>query len=309
MTEPIFEIHPRKEKPEIEALLLEFSQGIDEVVNFGTHILKWDIEESTGVEENIPITMMLRHFLEMTDAISILVKNSSIDPCKPLLRGILETFLGLEYILERDTKNRALGFLIWHSHKNLKLSKKFTPGEKSNNLFMSKLKKDKILKGEMTPLDLPGFEEHILELDELISLPIYATAEREYQSFISQRKKEPAWFQLFNGPANIEQLANHLNRQALYEIPYRNWSGPTHGTDILTNKLSQSTDGNIEIVQIRFAKDAQIVTQYAFTISLLLYQLMTEKRIPKHKIHYANWYMTIQKLYLKLTNEKLITFE
>jgi len=307
MTNPIKEIHPREGQPEIEALLLEFSQGIEEVVNFGTHILKWDIDEARGTDENVPIVMMLRHILEMMDAVSILVKNSSIDPCKPLLRGILETILGLEYILESDTKNRALGFLIWHSHKNLKLSQKLTPGEQSYNQLKSKFKKDKILKNENTPPEIPGLEKYISNLEELVSLPLYALAEKEYQSLISSGKKNPAWYQLFNGPENIEQLANHLNRQALYEILYRSWSGPTHGTDVLTRKLSQSASGHAEIVQIRYAKDAQQVTQLSFSLGFLVYQIMTEKRIPNYKMNYAKWYLTIQKIFLKLTNEKLIS--
>ncbi len=309
MTDPIKEIHPRDLQPELEPILLEFSKGIEEIVNFGTHILKWDIDEARGTDENVPITMMLRHILEMLDAVSILVKNSSIDPCKPLLRGILETFLGLEYILESDTKNRALGFLIWHSHKKLKFSRKLIPGNQSYDQFKSILKKDKFLKNEKNLIQIPGLENNISNLEALISLPLYTLAEKEYQLLISSGKKNPAWYQLFNGPENLEQLANYLNRQALYEILYRSWSGPTHGTDVLTSKLSQTPSGHAEIVQIRFAKDAQQVTQFSFSLGLLIYQMMTEKRIPNYKMNYANWFLTIQKLYLKLTKEKLISFQ
>jgi hypothetical protein len=306
MTEPIEEIHPRQEDPEIEKLLIEFSKGIEEVVNFGTHVLKWEVTEATGTDENIPVAMMLRHFLEMMDAVSILVRKSSIDPCKPLLRGILETFFGLEYILEADTKNRALAFLIWHYHKDLKLSKKLTPGEQSYNQLKSKLNQDKTLSGQSNPPSIPGLDKHILNLEKLISLPLYDEVEKEYQSLIASGRKNPAWHQLFNGPENIEQLANHLKRQGLYEVLYRSWSGPTHGTDIITSKLSQSAEGHAEIVQIRYVKDAQMVTQFAFTLGIMVYQLLTDKRIPNHKLNVANWYLTVQQLYMKLTNEKLI---
>jgi hypothetical protein len=112
MTEPIRDILPRNEhQPELDELLLQFSNGIDEVVNFGTHILKWEVNEATGRDENIPVAMMLRHTLELTDSLSILGRHSSIDPCKPILRSILETLFGLEYILENDTRNRALA--LW----------------------------------------------------------------------------------------------------------------------------------------------------------------------------------------------------
>src|SRR5690349_8409285 len=99
MTLPVLEILPRDKRgpAEIE-LLSKFSILIDEFINFGTHVLKWELETAKGGDENIPISMMFRHLLELGDSISILVKNSSIDPCKLQLRGILEALLGLEYI-------------------------------------------------------------------------------------------------------------------------------------------------------------------------------------------------------------------
>lgn len=307
MTEPINDILPREDKqPEVEQLLLEFSKGIDEVVNFGTHILKWEVSEATGSDENIPIAMMLRHILEMTDSLSILVKNSSIDPCKPILRGILETIFGLEYILQADTRNRALGFLVWHYHKELKLSKKLTPGEQANNQLKIKLQADNSTSTGITLPIISALPQHIQNIQDLLALPLYATAEAEYQSLMARGASNPSWYQLFNGPRNIEQLATNLNRQGLYEVLYRGWSGPTHGTDIIQSKLSKSADGHGEIVQIRYVKDAQMVTQFAFNLSLITYQIMTDKRIVKHKTDYENWYLTIREFFMRLTNEKLL---
>lgn len=307
MTEPVEDIFPRNEKqPEVDNLLLQFSKGIDEVVNFGTHILKWEVSEATGSDENIPIAMMLRHILELTDAISILVKHSSIDPCKPLLRGILETIFGLEYILESDTKNRALGFMVWHYHKELKLCKKLNPTEQAYSQLGKKLQADKSTTSGFKPPVIPDIQKHIQNLEHLLTLPLYSAAETEYQNLISNGTKNPSWYQLFNGQKNIEQLATHLNRQGLYEILYRGWSGPTHGTDIIQSKLHQSADGHAEIVQIRYVKDAQMVTQYAFNLSLVTYQIMTDKRIPNYKSEYTRWYLTIREFFMRLTNEKLL---
>jgi hypothetical protein len=306
MTEPVDDIFPRDDKqPEVDELLLQFSKGIDEVVNYGTHILKWEVSEGTSGDENVPIAMMLRHILELTDSISILVRNASIDPCKLILRGILETVFGLEYILESDTENRALGFIVWHFNKQLKFYKKINPGEQAFNQFEKKLQMDKsTLNGIKLPV-IPDIQKRIQELEQILSTR-YATTQTEYQKLISSGIKNPSWYQLFNGPKSMEQLATYLNRQALYEVLYRDWSGPTHGTDIIQNKLFKSTDGDAQMVQIRYVKDAQVVTQHVFNLSLIAYQIMTNKRITGHKLDLSQWYLTIRDFFMRLTNEKLI---
>jgi hypothetical protein len=306
MTEPIHDIHPRDTDQDTSKLLDEFSDLISETVNFGTHILKWDVEGATGNDENIPISMMLRHILELTDSVSILVKHSSIDPCKPLLRVVLETFLGLEYILEKDTQKRALGFLVWQSHKQLLLCQKMDPSDKSHSQFLQKLRADKSTISGISPPIIGNINDQIENFKKTLALPLYAEAEAEYQRIISTGGKVRTWYQLFSDIRNLEQLSNYLSRQALYEIPYRAWSGPTHGTDIIQSKLSVSDGGKAEIVQIRFIKDAQMVTNFAVTLAIFTYQVMSKNRMPKYKSKWAEWYASIRDSYLKLTGENLI---
>ena len=86
MTKPVNQILPREIDPGVEQLLLKFSTLIDEFVNFGTQVFKWVIEESRGTDEQMPLLMFFRDMLEKADSISILVRNSSIDPSKVLLR-------------------------------------------------------------------------------------------------------------------------------------------------------------------------------------------------------------------------------
>jgi hypothetical protein len=196
--------------------------------------------------------------------------------------------------------------MVWHFHKELKLSRKLKPGEQTYNQLEQKLQADKSTTSKIRLPVIPDIQTHIQNLERLLALPLYATAEAEYQNLISSGKPNPSWYQLFNGQRNIEQLATHLNRQGLYEVLYRGWSGPTHGTDIIQSKLHQSADGHAEIVQIRYVKDAQTVTQYAFNLSLITYQIMIDKRIPKHKTDYVKWYSTIRDFFMRLTSEKLL---
>ena len=55
--------------------------------------MKWDADKGRAGDENTPPLLFLRNIIELGDAISILIKNSSIDPAKPLLRSLLKILL------------------------------------------------------------------------------------------------------------------------------------------------------------------------------------------------------------------------
>ena len=78
---------------------------------------------------------------------------------------------------------------------------------------------------------------------------------------------------------------------------------------MIKSKLHQSVEGNLEIIQLRHLKDVQMITQITVTLAILCYQVMIEKRISSHDHDFAEWYLTIQKDYLKITNEKLLIVE
>jgi len=131
MTKPVIELHPVDDQDQnLLTLLTQFSSSMDELVNFGTHILSWDLAEATGGDENLPVTLIFRNILGNLNAISILVKRSGIYPVK-YTTGCFESILGLEYMLNLDSRRRALAFLITDYHKELKLSTKLTQGQQS----------------------------------------------------------------------------------------------------------------------------------------------------------------------------------
>lgn len=248
MTKPVTNILPREEPVKAEKLLSKFQVSIEEVVNFGTHLLNWDIERTNGGDENLPIAMIFRHIVELTDSISILVGKSAIDASKPLLRSALESYLNLKYMLAEDSKSRALAFLVCNYHKELKFLEKLDPNNKADyGQLQTKIKNEQTLQFEFELPHISGSVNRIAQLEKLLSLPIYQDAENEYQRLRSQMKN-PEWYRFWNGPARIEALADSVGHSMLYELLYRNWSGAIHGTDVIAGKLMGNPNGNVEIV-------------------------------------------------------------
>ena len=97
----IKELLPREPDENLQEVLTKFSFLVDSTINFGTNLLKWDLDKKRSGDENIIPVLFFRNLLEIGDSISILIRNSSIDPCKNLLRSLLENMYEMEYLLEK----------------------------------------------------------------------------------------------------------------------------------------------------------------------------------------------------------------
>ena len=80
----IKEVLPRKQDKTLSKTLNQFARLIEDAINFGTHIAKWDAAKKRKGDSTLPPLLFFRNLLEIGDAISILVKKSSIETCNPL---------------------------------------------------------------------------------------------------------------------------------------------------------------------------------------------------------------------------------
>ncbi|AMP98921.1 hypothetical protein AY601_2015 [Pedobacter cryoconitis] len=300
-TKPVFELHPGLDH--LDSLekntLNNYSQGIDELVNYGTHVLSWGLDATDGGDEIIPQLMIFRNILENLDAISVLVRAGSIDPCKSLLRVVLESVLNLEFMFQGEIERNGLAFLICNYHSENKLTEKLTPGKEQFKQLRRKLRADRSLPDDMLPPTIAGLPAHRENLKNLIAHPLYEKVEAEYQRTIASGIRNPAWYQLFGGPPTIEQLAEKLSHQGFYEVLYRGWSGSIHGEDILKGKFGME-DGHFTISQIRLLTDTKTVTQFACSLGLIAYRAYISHRMPHREIDVAEWYLAFSPFYQSL---------
>lgn len=277
------------------------SKSIDDFVEFGIKLLLWDGNKRRGGDEDIVVLLFLRNILDLGDAISVQLKNSAVEPCKPLLRTVIETVFGLEYLLEKNVRKRALSFIVWNTHKRLKFYERLDTSTQIGKAFKQELEKDFIYKNG-------GVEKHfenqevtrLKENDEdLLKEPKYSKIEEEYQNTL-KKIKNPNWYSLYNGPRNIEQLAKHLNHHASYEVAYRGLSDSVHGTNIFFNNLVKLENGNVDIAQLRNAKDAIPVARDTLSYILMIFKKYIAARLPEKNTEFVKWYSTVRNIYLSL---------
>ena len=274
--------------PRLKDLLNNFSNCIDEVVDYGTHILKIDLDSVQGSDEQIPIIFSIRQIIDLADSISILIKNSSIDSCKLILRGLLETCFGIEYMLEGDTVERCMAFMVWHAHKNMKVYERINSTKEPGKQLQSTLNDDKLLNGIEFGIKAEFLDGKYENLCSLLKRPEYQKAEQEFQNLKKLKIKNPAWYQFYSGPKSIQELAKYLKLSGMYELLYRNLSGPIHGTDIFQGKLS-GNENQLEVLQLRFAGDARSIYMLTVNLTIMTYSTYVEKRLPNNYEEFKKW--------------------
>lgn len=118
-----------------------------------------------------------------------------------------------------------------------------------------------------------------------------------------------SWYSLFNGPKDIQQLANHLKLNLSYEIWYRDFSVNIHAVDSSKNKIIFYEDNRIGIIEIRYPEDAQKVTQKCLDIILIAYFSFYKKILPEKEEEFRNWLIEFDEEYKELNKRKLIIIE
>ena len=291
---------------EVLDVLKHFSDIIVEVRNFGSHIYKQSSDASSGGYEVAPLLLLFRNILEIIDAIALLMKESSIEPCKVLLRTFFESLLSIEYMTEEETEKRALCFLVWDIDKKLKNLRKIDPLLPEGKQFLSKKNKDR-LANKANFEKIKGIPEGIKKYEEKLKRPHYVEIEKEYQE-TRTTMKNPHWYSLFGGPRSLEMLADNLQLSGVYEVFYRHWSDSIHGTDIFEGKVSASaTPGEVLISQIRLPNNAQYITQMAISLSLDVYRNLIKYFVPSMLNDYRNWYIKeIRESYQRLAGDPVI---
>lgn len=277
--------------------LFDFSLDIEGIVTFGIGIIDWDLEKQTPADEDLPAILFLRNFIEQIDAISILVRNSSIEPCKNLLRTGLENFFYLSYLLEKDTYNRSMSFLIWNSINNNKNLSRLIPTTTEYKELEKLFLKDKQMKNNK-PITYQNAEQLLKIGLNLVSTPKYEPFKFEYEKTKKRLKKSPPWYSLFDGPKTIKELSEYLEHHILYDGFFKHWSSSIHGTNIIQGKIAKNETDNLEISRLRRPEYASDITKNCFNISLMAYDNYIKNRIPEKKEDFSKWYSSIQKRFL-----------
>lgn len=306
-TKPVNEVLPLNRDKYLIKIQAHCSEHISEIVNFGTYILKWDIEVKREGKDNYVPSLFFRNILELGDSISILIKESSIEPSKIILRALIENILQLNYMLEKDEKLRALSYIIVKANQDIKDYNKLLNSQNGSALLKIQIEKDELNLNFDKFIDHPEIIKARETKKDFLEKGEFSDIQKEY-SRTAKRRKNPHWYSLYNGPETLEKLARGLKKNIRYEFFYRMYSKNVHGLN-LTEGLVYVGKNQANIIQIRDFEHTQNVTSDAASLLIEIYTLYINKRVPDRIVDLQNWYITIRDNFIDLNRRKYINYQ
>lgn len=263
------------------------SSLLRELVNYSTHAYQRCVDATKGEEnEDLAVIILYLHIVEMVDGVEVLIAQACPTPAIPLVRSAFEALLAIEYILEKNYVRRSLSWLAVYAHSRIKSYELLDPSTERGKQFQKTKVVDTIVKNIDLSDAATAAHERITNMRRLLNRPQFKDIEAE----INNRKGMPNWYQLFGGPANLEQLAQHLNRRAQYDILYRQWSSVSHAQDV-SRFIRRIISPDPIIRVLRDPSDLREVANFAATFILAATYLLLGKFRPNEKSSLATWYI------------------
>lgn len=273
---------------------------LQELINYSTSAFIRCFTSAKGDEnEDLAAFALYRHIIEVTDGTEVLIANSCAAAAIPLVRSSFEALLALEYIVEAPSLyiTRSLSWLAAYVRRKLKFYESLLPTTPRGQEFLKVIDEDKTVKD----FTLPPSEDVQAAIDNLRSLlsrEQFKPIEEEFTRY----RRPPHWYSLFKGPKNLRELANHVKRNAQYEVLYRQWSLATHAQDF-SPFIAVGPRGEKGIRRIRDPREIKAIATFASTFLLDATRLLIDTFRPGET--WRNWYMReVRQRYIQLVGWK-----
>jgi len=225
-----------------------------------------------GNTGDLAVIALVRHVVEALDGVSLLIASGSIQPCYPLLRGIFDAWMGVFFILEKDSDDLGAAYFAAQINQEKAFWERLDPTTDKGKALRTELKNDIVGPQTFFNVQLQEVRKHIGELQADLDDPMLRTAA---QAWVIKGKADPAWYSLVAQPNNLRELAQSLGMLSMYEQHYRPWCRQIHATDTIAN-LSSTQDA-IKVRPIRHADGIHEVVRSAGLLAIALTGRLIQK--------------------------------
>jgi hypothetical protein len=262
----------------------------DEIVNYGTNLYArathgiQDMLSETGVPKLIYLNV-----LEMTDATSEMLRQSTVTPAIPVIRSTFESSLDFEYMFDVETTNRAHAWLVAYVIEQIEWANMMLGVEKEGQQFHQAMKTDSV----GANINLASYQvlatKQKTDYEAILNKPELAAAVAERDALVKKnpRNQHPHWYSSFGGPGNLRQLSKLLDREAQYLALYKYFSGVAHGQN-LRRFISRKASPDPLTRLIRDSSEFERLTEVAMACALRCSRLLS-KQVNETQ-QYSTWY-------------------
>ena len=266
-----FELTDTERQSEYRNLLGQHSTSIKKAAEYLLRAMQSISQVDDTLRAHGVVFLLARHAAEEIDAISVLVAEGCITPCKAHLRSVFEARMGVEYILTTDSERRAMAYYVKHAFDRLRVYDTLDSNTPKGADFQTAIQDDEIAKEVLSSLPPLDFDSMKADLRSILQTPPFDLITAEFERMANKRRP-PAWYSLFGGPQSLRALASELKLRAWYDFMYSDWSGHVHAGSGLSNVGPNTNDPTGEILSIRPLRNPEgLSTVYSFAQGLALW--------------------------------------
>ena len=197
----------------------------------GLDILDHLLRNPPGKGPHLAPIMLYRHALDLGDSISTLLRFGSANTANILLRGLFETSLNLEFILENAQfhDDRASCYRAFRQIQRLNIYKRYDPATPEGEAFHRILDDDHRLKDAGFPRR--DLSKERTDIEKLLNGAEYKPYWDKYKA---AKPKPKRWYTLYSGVKNLRDLTKVIRRESEYALFYQTTSEIAHASDVLS---------------------------------------------------------------------------
>jgi len=264
---------------------------VNQSVCAGTHILDHLLRNPPGDSSHLAPLMLYRHALEIGDSIGTLLRLGSSTTASILMRGLFETSLGLEFILENNSfhRDRAICYHAFNHIERFKNFDRYDPNTSAGKELHRILDADKNLDAAVFPRKDLSKERQVL--DEILNSSEYKPF---WNQFKAAKPKPKHWYSLCSTAQDIRSLSRLIGREAEYVLLYRMLSEAAHAADVLTGIVSQTEDRKLQVHMLRGpVEKIKEVTSLTAGYLISCHNLLLNTYLKSHDVQrwFADWYV------------------
>jgi hypothetical protein len=210
--------------PETREILLRSYELFSEVLRYGTYLydLIHEANQDRSMQLDTVLGVLYRESLEITDGISVLIKEGCVPISWPLVRSHFELFAQISFMFKNASEVSAQAYI-------------YCTLLDQKTAIHNQMKKNE--------LDQADGEQIISSTAQLLNSPEYLTIHKRYENFKKENKKKiPEWYNLLDVPFRGGILALLRKIDTNNPILYHHMSVKAHGLDAFRNLISLPND-------------------------------------------------------------------
>jgi hypothetical protein len=288
MKQPKPELLQRELPDNWTKILAPNAELLRRVVDFGTNLVS--MYDRVKLSRNYTaLSLLLRHEIQIVDAISILANSGAVEACRIPLRALLEGEMGILYILAPRSEVEVEQRCLQHTHGVLRHSISWSKKQDHNTPEGRAAAQAWRDDGFSKPLPHEDSTATVTSILKILKQPEFAPIEAEYQRTREVLGNRPiSWYSLFSGPRSVRGLAEQVKQMSSYLFTYDLLSGESHGS--LTYQMVEGSDGAMTSRPLRWPAQLALVMMYSVGLIERVYVAIIDRYLADEKPRYNQWY-------------------